>query len=322
MMLPRHPPPAPSNLPRVQAHPAPSFGPSIPIVSADDIAGFDASLPWLMVPLDGTRWVQLLARGSDPLTLDGIVNGVVLGQRQSQCGTAWIRDGRVFVHGTRSDRATLVVRQGKATRRLVVSIKDVRPVSLIVHYVEHGLVRKTRTTPDDLAAIVKAANDILVPQANVRIVVRKTRTLTHEKIGRRLGRTVETTAGDDSEWRVVTGNALSLGLPDEFNLFLVQRYENLTPAGTGDDELADTEVRTGCCIMEDHIADGRVDVRKAGNTLAHEVGHRLGLEHTTESRNRLMYPTGSKATTLTWWEADRINPSKTRPRTINPFAPP
>jgi hypothetical protein len=128
---------------------------------------------------------------------------------------------------------------------------------------------------------VSKANDILLPQANVKIVKQDVRPdhLIDQDLGDvvRFSSHLDGVPASEHEWDVVTATRDGA----ELNVFFVWEYEqdatpdvDHTAAGTSD----------GNCIFEDNIG------RETHDTLAHEVGHHLGADHSGDGLDLLMSP--------------------------------
>lgn len=269
--------------------------------------------PRLMVPADGRRLLTLyppapLSR--EPVDIANDSDGNVIPDWQGQpCCRAALNGRMLTVHGLgRPCRIPIEFRQGDATLQIIVTVKERLLVPLIVHSVEHGPLHKSRMTPAMLRDMVAAANRILEPRANVSLSVIEERTLSHETIGKRLGRTVASKPGTGrDEWDLVTSHAVRTGRPRLLNLFLVRRYDEpgeSAPRGA---------TANGCCIVEDRIRGGQLDAAAAGRTLAHEVGHHLELPDLEDAGDaeRLMYWTEG-GDRITADEADTMNPRGVR----------
>lgn len=293
---------------------------TIQIVIAGKSDGFERrppDPPWVMLPERGERslFLFLALQSNEPIR---IANANAQGLIVDSLGRALCQAsglGRALnLRGLQPGRVVLQIQQGNGRLELHATVKRRLKVPLLVHYVEHEPQSRTRTTPQALREIIKTANTVLEPQANVVASVATEGTLTHERINALLGPTV-TSATDKGggEWDLVTAHAISLGsAPDarhQLNLFLVRDFE----VAGGNDTAAGT--RNGCCLLEDHVdAGGRIDTARAGRVLAHEIGHHLGLFH-VDSREALMHE-ASLGDRLSRTEIEQMNPSGT---TINPL---
>jgi hypothetical protein len=290
------------------------------VITPDRPEGYERlsfKLPDLMVPVNGSRTLTMRTPGQAPVEIANADDrGLFLDFMDRPCCRARILNNKLLVvEGLLSGRITIELRQGTAQLDIAVTIKDPLELPVIAHYVEQSVSRKTRMTPTMLRAMIAGANDILGPEANVKISLREERTLTHAMIGKSLGRVVTDVPHntEDDEWDLVTKHAVrDPGARRLLNLFLVRRFE------TEDDDPRNDLAATGggCCLFEDQIEGGRPK-STAGSTLAHEVGHHLTLDD-VEDRQMLMCGIRPHGNRLTRSEGDRINPSGV---TINPFAP-
>ncbi|HUL10458.1 MAG TPA: matrixin family metalloprotease [Candidatus Acidoferrum sp.] len=272
--------------------------------------------PDLMVPVNGTRTLTMRTPGQAPVEIINADDGGLFRDFMDRpcCRARVVNNKLLVVDGLLSGRITIELRQGAAQLDIAVTIKDALEVPLIAHYVQQGPLTKTKMTPAMLRAMIAGANDILRPEANVTITLREERTLTRAEIGKSLGRVVtEIPNNTDDEWSLVTKHAVrDPSARRLLNLFLVRRFET-----EDDDPLNDLAATgDGCCLFEDQIRGGSLD-SDAGSTLAHEVGHHLGLDH-VEDRRFLMYKARPHGNRLSRSEGDRINLSGV---TINPFSP-
>jgi hypothetical protein len=272
------------------------------------------SPPYLMVPVNGSRTLTIRAPGQGPVEVADVGDQGFLCDAQGRPSCrARMLNRMLVVEGLLPGRIAIGLRQGAAKLDILVSIKEAVKVPVIAHYVEQGPLTKTKMTAAMLRAMIAGANGILGPEANVTIALREERTLSHAAIGKALGLVVTEIPGDtNDEWSRVTKHAVrDPAAPRLLNLFLVRRFE-VEDAST--DDLAGT--RGGCCLLEDQIKGGSLDSR-AGTTLAHEVGHHLGLHDIKDSQFLMSFrrPHGNR---LSRSEIDRINPSGV---TINPFGP-
>ena len=269
--------------------------------------------PRLMVPVDGRRLLTLyppLPLKREPVDIANDSDGNVIADWLGQhCCRAVLSGHMLAVHGlSRPCRIPVELRQDDAALQIIVTVKERLLVPLIVHSVEHGPLHKTRMTSAMLGAMIDAANRILEPQANVSLSVIDERPLSHETIGKRLGRTVTARPGDaPDEWDLVTQRADRTGQPRLLNLFLVRRYDEPGSAPRG-------ATANGCTIIEDHIRGGQLDAAAAGRTLAHEVGHHLAdlpdLKDPGDTERLMYWKEGGDRITAD--EADRMNPRGVR----------
>jgi hypothetical protein len=261
----------------------------------------------LMLPTQGRRSLRVGAPGEGPIVIaNASEHGVVSDWLEQPCCRAVMNGKLLIVDGLqRACRIAIELQQGDAKDSIWITVKEELTVPIIAHYVEHGPVLKTRTTSPMLQEMIDLATAILKPQANVRVVLDHERMLTHEEIGERLGRTVIIAEGKKrDEWGTVTAYAdRTTGKANLLNLFLVRRVDEpgkVSPRA---------ETANGCCIFEDQITDGQLNRDRAGQTLAHEVCHHLGIPgelYGDNEVNRLMYwKDGGKR--LTADEADQIN---------------
>ncbi len=294
----------------------PATAASISIVAPSRTDGFEHIPPapaWLMVPVGSQRGLFLNLPPGDPPTIGNVDDrGYYMDAlRRATCKASLF--GRTLnVQGLHPGRATLELRHGDAGLTVVISVLKKMKIPIVAHYVEHGLLRKTKTTPAVLREIVKEANRILEPQANIRLVLVKDQPLTHKTIGRNLGRVVRTAdAEGGGEWDLLVRHAVAIKEKYGLNLFLVQRFERTDDDGTG--SLAAT--KKGCCVMEDYLVGDRIDIVNAGHTLAHEVGHHRDLYHVPQYNALMHRSQPAPADRLSRREIEKMNP------TAAPFTP-
>ncbi len=171
---------------------------------------------------------------------------------------------------------------GRLFTQLQVGVKARKRVRVSFHFVRDRVGHATTRNPAQLDEWVRKANDILIPQANVEIVKHNVfNTLINQNLGPvvrfRLDASGNFAAND--EWHVVTAKADRTA---ELNVFFVWEYEqddtpaiDNTAAGTLESNI----------LFEDNLP------RPAESTLAHEVGHFLGVdEHSAEGQDLLMSP--------------------------------
>ncbi|MFO1350637.1 MAG: peptidoglycan-binding protein [Gammaproteobacteria bacterium] len=256
--------------------------------------GFDgsASPNWQMVPVGGSKRVGLhgaagLAVASSDTSIATVASATAHGHTT------------LTITGVAKGNCQIQIGAGPAFAAVLdVAVKSRKTVSTAFHYVDDGHRQKTRRRISDLNAMITAANNILLPQANVEISRRSAAAL---PIAQNLGRVVRFSShlpgvpAAQHEWDVVTSHADATA---DFNVFFVVEYEqDATPLHD------DTEAGTlgGSCIFEDNTGE------PAGVTLAHELGHHLGLGH-SRNRHHLMADSSGSGTQIPKADADIINP--------------
>lgn len=258
--------------------------------------GFDATtIPrWQMVPVNGSRIVRLM--DGDDLTVTSNNPAVTVHERPF-CFT---HGGREFeLRGSVKGKALIEARHGTAVvTRLEAEVKNLKTVKVGFHFVRDNNSHKTARTPAQLDALVATAHKVHFNQINVEIKkhsVNPTSTVNED-----LGAVVvwSATAAQD-EWRKVVANRDGTA---DLNVFFVWEYEQDGTEGT-DNAAAGTLRNEGNCLMEDHspYADN-------GWTLAHEIGHYLGVgPHSATGADLLMSP-GRTANRISKAHATIMNP--------------
>jgi hypothetical protein len=234
--------------------------------------GFDrqATPRWQMVPVNGDRYVALRSGAGLVVTSNnpGVVRATEIalgavpgGERQP------LHSGdRVFkLHGVTKGNARLQAKNagGVTAVELEVDTKDKKTVGVTFNFVRdsggHHTVRPTASA----AHWVSTMRYVYSGQANIEPTLRHTRQV---RVPVDLGPQVMWTSGADSEWDTVTalGDAAA-----DMNYFLVWEYEqDATP--TVDNTDAGTMAAN--CIFEDAAGSA------VGVTMAHEMGHYLGVD--------------------------------------------
>jgi len=168
---------------------------------------------------------------------------------------------------------------------LDVDVKRPKPVRTAFHYVDDNRQQRTARRIADLNAMITVINGVLSQQANVQVVRHNARALPIAANLRRVVRFSSHLSGiraRQHEWDDVTAHADATA---DFNVFFVVEYEqDRTPHVDN----VDAATLGGSCIMEDNMA------QPAGETLAHELGHHLGLADKTLPAGDLMTPAGRK----------------------------
>ncbi len=241
--------------------------------------------PWIMVPMGATRALALgpastaglftrQVNSALPFTLKNLDDQSML---RGGYYAARISGNHLFITGYLGvSNAPLDVHQPGAQLRIWVTIKPRMTLPIVVHYVEHGPMLKTRTTPDDMRQIIEYANRILVPQTNIRLQLAVQSVLSHERIGKRLGPVIRydpERSDPDNEWDLITKHKITIPAKNmEFAALNVFVVRELNRQGKTNDAGA---VSSGCCLFEDRVAGKIRNVQRGGRILAHEVGHHL-----------------------------------------------
>lgn len=292
--------------------------------------GFDWARPadpGFIVPSGVTRRLGVSVAGPEPLVVANPEEIESAGLCQVE-----IAANVLAITGRAPGQIAVELQKGDARQPLEITIKAERVVPIVAHFVEHGPQLRTRMTAPTLQKMIETADRILMADANVRVRLLDHQALTHQSIGANLGRTVRT--GPDvgrDEWELVTCHALKAadvrhllprpGISESdlrwlMNLFLVRRFEDddrhdpdAAPGKRQPREAAETRRLSGNCILEDQFSSGALDVTRAGRTLAHEIGHRLGIEKHAPDSSFLMYKSQPHGDRLSLHDAHLINPS-------------
>lgn len=260
--------------------------------------GFDAtaSPPWLMVPVGGVKSIRVLnAHNLDIVCVNPAVAEI-------QVYPEWDpATGRTLkIRGIVKGVTFIEVRQaGRLLARLQVAVKTQKVVKITFNFVSDNTGRGTTRNPAEVDGWVSKANAILLPQANVKIV--KHNVNPNVVVNQNLGNVVRFSshlpgvAASEHEWDVVT--ARRDGTAD-LNVFFVWEYEQ---DATPDEDNTAAGTSGGNCIFEDNTG------RQTHDTLAHEVGHHLGAEHSGDGLDLLMSPFRSD-TRISKQHANTMNP--------------
>lgn len=249
--------------------------------------GFDGSVSpnWQMVPVAGTRVLLVTGssglvprvRSANPLvvsltavqtTIMGVVFLTLTGGGVP--GRAWVEwvPSAGFVGAVTNDF------------QLEVSVKRLKPIRTAFHYVSDGRRQITNRQIADLTGMLVAANRILTPQSNVKLIRKSAAPL---PIAKNLGRVVQFSShipgvpAWQHEWDDVTAGADATA---DFNVFFVHEYEQ-TRTPLIDETRAGTIASEKNCILED-------DITSASETLAHETLHLLGIDDHSPTTSHLI----------------------------------
>lgn len=293
----------------------PVFGPT------DSKLGYEyrpGKPPWIMVPEGKTRRLLLGLNMGLPTEIRNVDDQGRFIHSHSPIYTARLRGNELSITGHYPAHGVPVeLYQPVSQLRVFVSILTARTLPIIVHYVEHGPRLRTQTTREQLKAMIAVANEILVPQANIRLLLAIEGVLSHERIGKNLGQHVRyggNRANPRDEWNLITKHKLGIAQLrwheyEPLNLFLVSSLRGRKDFLSGIREDPGGATDDGCCIFEDHD-----DTTMRGEALAHEAVHHLlqiqhfkGEHHKENEIANLMYPSASGGRRLTRQQVDTLN---------------
>ncbi|MDQ6433047.1 hypothetical protein RB623_03150 [Mesorhizobium sp. LHD-90] len=272
--------------------------------------GFDAGVspPWQMVPVGGMRFLMVSGTfGLIPRLHIPSGSAASLTVTESFAATysllklKGIRAGKAFIDW--APPGTSLSDPFASEGTLEVSVKAQKVVGTAFHYVEAGRRQTTARRISDLEGMIQGANDVLTPQANVKLESTSAKIL---NMRQRLGKVVHDASDLDKpwkrdEWEIVTRNADPSA---DFNVFFVREFEDdATPRADRTD--AATRWWELNCIIED---DTRHD---ASEVLAHETIHLLRLGHSTKAAHLSAPGYLRTGTTITRDQANIINRSGT-----------
>ncbi|MFZ1325612.1 MAG: peptidoglycan-binding protein [Candidatus Contendobacter sp.] len=242
--------------------------------------GFDGTVtpPWQMVPVNGSKTVIL--KNAANLTVVSRNPAIATIEDIPKC---FIHGGReLTIRGKIKGQTFIDVKNGaQILASLEVAVKNKKPLKVTFNFVEDKVGNKTKRSISDVDTWVKGANDILFKQANVEVIKQSARNV---KINQDLGSVVRFSshlpgvAAKEHEWDVVVAKRDNAA---DFNVFLVWEYEQDTTPAVDNVEAGTSG---GNCIFEDNIG------YLTHETLAHEIGHHLGVDHPAPGLDLLMSP--------------------------------
>ncbi len=261
------------------------------------LRGFDAAAtpPWQMVPRGYSREVGL--KHAAGLTLASSNAAVATASFAAHNPAELQRAGsrKVIVQGLKKGKAFIEARQGAvALCKLEVSVKESKTVKITFNFVEDKAGHKTTRALASADNLLKTMNSIYTPQTFIHIVKRAARWV---KIPKNLGATVDTPSAPGPEWKAVIAKRDPAA---HWNVFFVRRFD--VSDRPGDEDAGNAG---GNCLFEDEAG---VEV---GETLAHELGHYLGVAdfYGAAEADWLMYGyTDVRGRTIPKDHANRMNP--------------
>lgn len=136
------------------------------------------NLAWQMVPVGKTR--KIIVKGTTGLTLQ-VRNSSIIKVTESKYSKSIIltinglKQGRTYIDWVSPKT------KAKIGYSLEVSVKKQKNIRTVFHYVDDGRLQKTKRKPINAAALIKAANKFLTPQANVKLKLKQTKILKIKK---------------------------------------------------------------------------------------------------------------------------------------------
>lgn len=205
------------------------------------------------------------------------------------------------LEGIQPGRTLLEATGLQETVQLDLSIKSRQPVRIAFLFVTDNKGRSSKRPQSDVGPWVKKMQYVWGRQANLEIVPYGLRSIT---INSDLGDTIyfQQGGGWGNLWNIFTAN-IQPGA--HLNVFLVHRVEEIgrksdldgmASYGTGPAGVA------GLCLFED-------DAKDAALSMAHELGHHLGIDHPGHRSTDLMWYYGADRTmNLTAADIEIANP--------------
>ena len=259
---------------------------------------------WQMVPVGGDRYVYL--HDGAGLTVTCTKPGAVeitevkdidlpawYGKRAAQAGD------RIFkLHGKIKDNVEIQAKSGATLKaRLEVDTKNKLTKRVAFHFVKDTAVpaHTTNRSPAEAAEWVKTINYIY-QQCNVEIISKSSVVLPYPG---NLGAAVEWTDGTTDGWSKLKAKR---DLTADLNVFQVWEYEQDGTPGT-DNANGGTIDTDKMSIVEDAASNVHA------HTVAHELGHALGLDDigSAAKKHHLMYGASRTGQNLDKSEVNKMN---------------
>jgi hypothetical protein len=243
-----------------------------------NMQGFDRHRTprWQMVPLSGTRYVALReGRGLTVTSLNpAVVNVSEILQSALPSGARepLQASDRIFCLSGVTAGSGVIQAAGPGAVNLEVNVKPHKTVGIHFNFVRDNARHATRRVPAQAAQWVIDMNSIFTGQANIEII---NKGATWVSVARNLGSRITTTTNGVGE----EAHLYPLGDPNaNINMFLVWAMDitddTADEAGFADGNRIVFEDTTGM---------------QAARSMAHEVGHVLGVDDQYTTRRELMY---------------------------------
>lgn len=276
------------------------------------VQGMDshASPRFQMVPRGGTRYVALRGgRGANVISLNPTVctvrevNQSVLPADDRESGAS--PDDRYFrLDGAARGPALIQALGGSVALPLFleVSVKERRRQIVSFTFISDNAHHSTQRPSAIVGSWMPTLNFIWRRQANVELVNHGVR---HRTIGQDLGNQIMLPAGNLGTTGTTIAAAGESGI--DLNVFFVWEIQETGNPGdvdaVGTIGTANGGYGPGTIIFEDRAGQGQAI------SLAHEIGHHLGLRHGTHVQRDLMWPwTGQRGINLTKDDVNTANP--------------
>jgi hypothetical protein len=272
-----------------------------------NMQGFDkdASPKWQMVPVGGIRYTALRDGAGLTVTSSNAAIVTVTEINRTTLPTAGLEPmplqatDRIFrLNGVAKGNARVQAKNaaGAIVVELEIDTKNKKTVRATFNFVKDTGGHETARVPAAAAHWIATMRYIYSGQANVEPTLRMTR---HVIVGSNLGAVVMWTPGAGNEWGLVTAKGDSGA---DMNYFLVWEYEQDSTPNHDD---TDAGTMGSNCIFEDHAGTA------IGVTMAHEMGHYLGLpdRYSAAQKLNLMYGiTDARGIHLPKGDVNVINP--------------
>lgn len=259
---------------------------------------------WQMVPVGGYRWVALkdgaglTVTSSNPAVVT--VTEIRRADMPSVEAVTLDPTDRIFrLHGASKGNAHIFARRGTTTvTELEVDTKNKLTKRVSFHFVRDEAGHATNRSDAAATEWANGMNYIYKFQANIEVLRRLVRWVT---VPGDLGTSVDTTSYSTTSAADEWNRVVAMTDPGaDFNIFLVRRFE-LTDTAAEEDAAQEG----ANCIFEDDAG------WQIAETMAHELGHRLGLpdQYDNARKRELMYGyTDTRGIHLPKADVNRINP--------------